>query len=69
MKTINNLPELWSIKITETNLKVLNDWRFIKGALKSEHTGGYLLNFYSSHTGFYVSKSSFIKYKKKISFN
>jgi hypothetical protein len=65
MKTINNLPELWSIKITKNNLEVLNNWRFVKGALKSEHTGGYLLNSYSSHTGFYVAKSSFSEYKKK----
>lgn len=65
MKTTNELPKLWSIKITETNLKVLNNWRSVKGALQSWNIGSYLLNSYSFHTGFYVAKSSFSKYKKK----
>ena len=65
MKTINKLPELWSIKITENNLEVLNDWRTVKGALKSIHTGGYLLNSVGFQRGFYVAKSSFSKYKNQ----
>jgi hypothetical protein len=65
MKTINKLPELWSIKITENNLEVLNDWRTVKGSLQSIHINAYLLNSYSFHTGFYVAKSSFSKYKNQ----
>jgi spore coat polysaccharide biosynthesis protein SpsF (cytidylyltransferase family) len=61
MKTINKLPELWSIKITENNLEVLNNWRSVKGALSISHINDYLLNNPHGYTGFYVNKSDFFR--------